>query len=99
MIPEMRGQGEGSIFPRTVRGTRADGTPYERKVWTAQVTLDDGRKIQRAGPGKAEARAALAELQRHQTAETISGSRLTLRAYLEGWLDDVRPNLAPATWN
>lgn len=64
----------------------------------AAVSLGDGRRITRYCRTKAEARKALAELQRLKAEGAADGSRLTLGQFLRGWLVDVRPRLAPATW-
>lgn len=82
----VRGHNEGSIYPRK------DG----RLV--ASISLGGGRRATRYAKTKAEARLRLAELQKLKAAGAVEGSRLTLGQYLARWLDDVRPNLAPATW-
>lgn len=92
----LRRHNEGSIYQR------ADG----RKV--AAVSLDDGRRVTRYCPHRhqprernaacAESRALLKELLRLRDDGAADGSRMTLGQYLRGWLTDVRPKLAPATW-
>ena len=82
----VRGHNEGSLYQR------ADGR------WVAAISLGDGRRASRYAKSRAEARTRLAELQRLKDAQAIEGSRLTLGRYLERWLDEVRPRLAPATW-
>lgn len=94
----LRGHHEGSLFLR-----RKD------RRWTAQVTMPDGRRptasCQHPDHGPTEKRpcpegkALLAELLRLRDAGAVHASpRLTLAAYLDRWLGDVRGSLAPATW-
>lgn len=92
----LRRHNEGSIYQR------ADG----RKV--AAVSLPDGRRVTRYCPHRhqpkdrrtvcPEIRAHHKELLRLRDEGAADGSRLTLGQYLRGWLIDVRPKLAPATW-
>jgi integrase len=92
----VRGHNEGSIFWR-----KSDS----HKV--AQVTMPDRSRPTLACPHKhrpsdrdcPEAKANLAELLRlRDHGAPAGGHTLTLGAYLTGWLRDVRPRLAPATW-
>lgn len=92
-------------------GRHGAGTLYLRRRdnrWVAQVVA--GRKRPSAACSHPnhrptdrtpcpEARALLAELVRLRDARVESASpRRSLAAYLRGWLDEVRPRLAPATW-
>jgi integrase len=92
----VRGHNEGSIFWR-----KSD----RHKV--AQVTMPDRSRPTLACPHKhrssdrdcAETKANLVELLRlRDHGAPAGGHTLTLGAYLRGWLVDVRPKLAPATW-
>lgn len=86
------------------------GTFYwkARHRWAAQVTMHDGKRStatchhDHSGPGRGacqEARDLLVELERLKAQHAPSNARtLTLGQYLERWLVDVKPNLAPATW-
>lgn len=67
--------------------------------WYAVLKVDGGRQFHAASPNTREAaKDLLAELQRERRAG-VSGSRtLTLGEYLSGWLQTVRPSMAPATW-
>lgn len=68
-----------------------------RKRWIAQVSIGgrQGRRFRkRVRDTERAARAALKELRAEVT--PTRGSRLTLSAYLEGWVGDVR-NLRPRT--
>jgi integrase len=84
----MRGHHEGSLFLR-----------QRDKRWVASVTMPDGRRRSRSARSKAEGVAALRELlrQRDQAIPRDPG-RERLGPYLQRWLEDVRPRLAPATW-
>lgn len=76
--------------------------------WTAAVSMNGKRPTlacshldHRRSETKpcAEAKANLAELIRLRDARApADGHLLTLGQYLRRWLEDVRPNLAPATW-
>jgi integrase len=84
----VRGHNEGSLFLR-----------QRDKKWVASVTMPDGRRRSRSARSKAEGVAALRELlrQRDQAIPRDPG-RERLGPYLQRWLEDVRPRLAPATW-
>lgn len=95
----VRGHNEG-----TIRRNRARGK------FVAAVSMPDGRRPTKACPhhhseaelrGKecAEAKAALTELLRlRDLGADPAVHRLTVGQYLQRWLRDVRPALAPATW-
>ena len=87
------------------------GTFYwkSRRRWAAQVTMSDGKRAtatcHHADHREVEKRACqesrdlLAELERLKESQAPANARtLTLGKFLTGWLDDVRPSLAPATW-
>jgi integrase len=96
-MPDVRDKGEGTIY------LRADSLR-----WTAAVTMHDGKRptlgcSHRHRPNDRrpcpESRANLTELVRLRDVRAPSdGHRLTVGQYLQRWLEDVRPNLAPATW-
>lgn len=96
-MPPVRGHNEGSIF------RRAD---TQHKV--AVISLADGRRVSRSCPHRhgerdkdcPEVKAHLRDLLRlrEQGTEAVDGSRMTVGQFLERWLLDVRPKLAPATW-
>lgn len=70
--------GEGSIFRRA-----SDG------AWIAQLSVGTPRRyVSRSARTKSEARLKLAELQASRGA--VAPSRLTIGAYLERWVNDVR---------
>lgn len=92
----VRGHNEGSIFHR-----KAD------LHQVATVTMPNGKRPTLACPHKhrpsdrdcPESKANLVELLRLRDHRAPDGGHtLTLGKYLQRWLDDVRPNLAPATW-
>src|SRR4051812_45852774 len=103
--------GSGRATMPTVRRHR-EGTIYLRADnlrWTAAVTMpvgsrptlachhDDHRPSDRRPCD--EAKANLAELLRLREARAPADAHLlTVGQYLGGWLDRVRPRLAPATW-
>lgn len=96
MLTQVRGHGEGSIFFRS---------KDRHKV--AAVSLRNGKRPTLACPHRhrpsdrdcPESRANLAELLRLRDARApLDGHTLTLTKYLQRWLEDVRPNLAPETW-
>src|SRR5690348_15744100 len=96
MVTAVRGHNEGSIFFR-----KAD----RHKV--ASVSMPNGKRPTLACPHRhrpsdrdcPEVRANLAELLRLRDHRApIGGHTLTLGKYLQRWLEDVRPNLAPETW-
>jgi integrase len=74
------------------------GSVYrERGKWIAQLAIGprgQQRKLRRTRDSKTEAHAALAELRDQR--KPVTTANLTLSAYLERWVADVR-NLRPAT--
>jgi integrase len=96
-MADVRSHNQGSLFFR-----RRD------RRWVASVTMNGKRPTHGCRhldhrPAEKrpcdEARALLAELLRLRDARVAHADpRLTLTAYLQRWLADVRPNLAPATW-
>lgn len=87
-MPTMRGHHEGSLFQRS-----------RDKRWVASVTMPDGRRRSRSAASKAEGLANLRELLRQRDAAITRDPRdVRLGPYLQRWLEDVRPRLAPATW-
>jgi integrase len=74
------------------------GSVYrERGKWIAQLAIGprgQQLKVRRTRDSKAEAHAALVELR--ESRKPLSASKLTLSAYLERWVADVR-NLRPST--
>lgn len=92
----VRGHNEGSIFHRAADSHRV-----------ATVTMPNGKRPTLACPHKhrpsdrdcPESKANLVELLRlRDYGAPVAGHTLTLGKYLQGWLEDVRPSLAPATW-
>lgn len=81
----------------TVRGHN-EGTIYRRVTgqWVAAVSLPNGRRRSRYAKTRAEAKAALDDLLRQRDVG-VESRRLTLAAFLAGWLDEVRASRAPAT--
>jgi integrase len=95
-VTPVRGHNEGSIFHRKADSHRV-----------ATVTMPDGKRPTLACPHRhrpsdrdcPESKANLAELLRLRDHRAPAGGHtLTLGKYLQRWLDDVRPHLAPATW-
>lgn len=87
-MPDVRGHNEGSLFYR-----KRDGR------WVAKVSMPDGSRPSASSPDKGDAKRLLAELLRLRDAGARPDAhRLTVGTYLTGWLRDVRPNLAPATY-
>ena len=96
MLTQVRGHNEGTIFFRS---------KDRHKV--AAVSLRNGKRPTLACPHRhrpsdrdcPESRANLAELLRLRDARApLDGHTLTLTKYLQRWLEDVRPRLAPETW-
>lgn len=96
MFVDVRGHNEGSIFHR-----RSD----QHRV--ATVTMPTGRRPTLACPHRhrpsdrdcPESKANLVELLRLRDQRApADGHTLTLGKYLQRWLEDVRPRLAPATY-
>jgi integrase len=92
----VRGHNEGSIFHRKADGHRV-----------ATVSMPNGKRPTLSCPHVhrpsdrdcPESKANLVELLRlRDHGAPAGGHTLTLGAYLTGWLADVRPHLAPATW-
>jgi integrase len=83
-----RGHHEGSLYLRK-RDNR----------WVAAVTMPDGSRPSRSAPDKAEARRLLRELLRKRDHGLSAGRDESLGRFLERWLADVRPRLAPKTWH
>lgn len=87
-MTNVRARNEGSLFRRSRDGR-----------WVATVLMPDGRRRSRSTESKAQGAKALAELIRQRDAAIPADpSLLRLGTYLEKWLDDVKPRLAPATW-
>jgi integrase len=87
-MPAVRGHNEGSLFLRK-----------RDRRWVAMVTMADGRRRSASAPSKSEGLLLLRELTRQRDQQVPSDpGRLRLGPYLERWLDDVKPRLAPATW-
>lgn len=87
-MPTLRGHHEGTLFQRT-----------RDRRWVAMVTMPDGRRRSASAASKAEGLARLKELLRQRDASVPQDPRLVrVGPYLQRWLDDVRPRLAPATW-
>jgi integrase len=95
-MPAVRGHNEGSIFHRKADGHRV-----------ATVSMPNGKRPTLSCPHVhrpsdrdcPESKANLVELLRlRDHGAPAGGHTLTLGAYLTGWLADVRPQLAPATW-
>lgn len=100
-MQSVRGHNEGTILRNRRTGK-----------FVACVTMPDGSRPTKACPHKHsrpelrpgsrecdEARANLRELLRLRDAGAPPNAhRLTLAEYLQRWLVDVRPSLAPATW-
>lgn len=82
-----RGNHEGNIRQR------ADGR------WEARVTLADGNPKSYYARTRAEARAKLTEALRaiDTGAPIVRDERLTVRSYLDDWLERKRPDLRPRT--
>lgn len=95
-MPDVRAHRAGSLFLR-----KRDGH------WVASVTINGKRPthgcrhVHKPTEKRAcdEAKALLAELLRLRDAGAARADpRLSLTEFLQRWLVDVRPNLAPATW-
>jgi integrase len=92
----VRGHNEGSVFHRKADGHRV-----------AQVSMPNGKRPTLSCPHVhrpsdrdcPESKANLVELLRlRDHGAPAGGHTLTLGAYLTGWLHEIRPRLAPATW-
>ena len=84
----MRSHGEGSLFQRG----------RDRK-WVASVTMPDGKRRSRSARSKAEGLVNLRELTRQRDAAVPRDPQVErLGPYLQRWLADVQPRLAPATY-
>lgn len=87
-MPTVRSHNEGSLFRRS-----------RDKRWVAMVTMPNGKRRSRSAASKAEGLANLRELLRQRDQAIPQDPRdVRLGPYLQRWLDDVRPRLAPATW-
>jgi integrase len=85
-----RGRGEGSVFQR------ADGT------WTGEVTTgynENGKQKRKTVYGKtqAEALAKIAAVKQQLTSGTFTDTKLTVKAYLEQWLEEKERHVKPTT--
>lgn len=85
-----RGRGEGSVFQRT------DGN------WAGEVTTgydENGKQKRKTVYGKtqAEALAKIAEIKQRLANGTYSDTKLTLKAYIERWLDEKARHVKPST--
>ena len=83
-----RGNGEGSIYRRA-----ADGR------WVAAITWPTGRRQKWYAKTRAEAARRLAEaVQAQGLNRSGAGFRMRTDAFLQQWLESVKPRLAPRTW-
>lgn len=83
-----RGNGEGSIYRRA-----ADGR------WVAAITWPTGRRQKWYAKSRAEAARRLAEAVQGQGLDRSgAGFRMRTDAYLQKWLEAVKPTLRPRTW-
>lgn len=89
-MPPVRGHNEGSLF--SVTRKRPSGATYT--LWIAKVTVG-GRRLERSSTDKATAQRHLREMLRLAGVGVEPRPRLTLAAYLDGWLSDLR--VAPQT--
>ncbi len=81
-----RANGEGTIYKRS------DGR------WTASVSLAGGRRKSFYGKTRGEVAHKLVAAQKaRQDGLPLLTERQTVRIYLQGWLESVRPSLRPAT--
>ncbi len=85
-----RGKGEGSVFEQ------ANGT------WRGKVTTgytEDGKQRFRwvSGKTQAEALAKVAEIKQRLASGTYSDTKLTVKSYLERWLDEKERHVKPST--
>lgn len=85
-----RGRGEGSVFEQ------ANGT------WRGKVTTgydDEGKQRFRwvSGKTQAEALVKIAEIKQRLTNGTYSDTKLTVKSYLEQWLEEKERHVKPTT--
>lgn len=83
----MRGHHEGTLYHNKKRG-----------LYIAKVSLPDGRRLELSSTVKATAKGYLAEMLRLVGKGVTPNPRLTVAAFLAGWLIDVRTTLRPQTW-
>lgn len=76
----MRSHGQGTLWFNRKRG-----------LWIAKVSLLDGRRIERSSVDRKIAAASLAEMVRLVGKGVEPRPRLTVTAFLRGWLNDLRP--------
>lgn len=82
----VRGHNEGSIYH------------HKSGLLAVAVTMPDGKRQTRYARTRGEARELLRDLLRRRDERLADPRKMRLGAYLDRWLSDVRPNLAPATW-
>src|SRR4030081_3219627 len=83
-----RGQGEGSIHHR-----KSDGR------WMATVSGERGHRDYFYGETRDEVRKKLkAALHNQDQGLPVKASKQRLGAYLDGWLETIRPNVRPKTY-
>ena len=82
----MRGHNEGTLF-RNRRG-----------LWVVKVSLPGGRRIERTSTDRATAERYRRELLRLVGLGVEPRPRLTLAAFLDGWLNDQRERVRPQTF-
>ena len=74
---KLRGHGEGSIFYRE-----------DRNQWVAQITLENGKTMQRYRKTRGEAAKALqALLYEQQQGTLVTEKDQTVQQYLEHWIE------------
>jgi integrase len=90
--------GQGSIFSREIE--RKDGTTYIR--WEAHISLGvsgNGKRRRKIvyGATYAEVQAKLDEIKRKVASGGYSDTKLTVKDYLEEWLDHLKGKVKPRT--
>jgi integrase len=93
-----RGNGEGSIYQRTIKRTLKDGTVNSTPVWCAAVSLEAGKRKILYGKTRAEVAKKLnAAIDRKSSGIPFVDERLTVGVWLDHWMAEcIRRDTTPA---
>ena len=85
-----RGNGEGTIYQRTEKRKKADGTVALVERWCVAVTLEGGKRKVLYGRTRQEVAKKLnAAIQARDSGRLVAAPRQTLGQFLDRWLRDV----------
>src|SRR5713101_3789556 len=94
-----RGNGEGSIYQRTIKRTLKNGTVKSTPVWCAAVSLEGGKRKILYGKTRADVAKKLnGAIERRAKGIPFGNERLTVGAWLDYWMAEyIRPRYDATT--